>query len=153
MEKNNCKIINSKTGEKFYTTEAAIYRAVNADDGEKCFRQAERNRAINSAKTSDGFSTWTERFEAIKYAAQKIDQYMTEEQVAEKIAFDSDWHNQPMTEKQYSYMVALGIKNINWSMTKGQASELIDLVKREGLGTIGQTDDDGDTLTNTCEIY
>jgi len=138
--KCNLKIKNSDTGEIFYTTESMIYSATHAN-GDKLFSACDRNRAIKAARTPDGFSTWY--FDEIKATAIKYNELETEEQVAEKIELNADWHNHSATQKQLDYLAFLGVKTDGLHITKGRASEMIEIAKSQGVGSLGQDEIDG----------
>jgi len=148
MIETNCKITNRETGETFYTTEACIYEAKTHT------RVSEYNRIVRAAKSTEGFETYQDRFEKIKAEAVKQNKIMTEQDVAEKIAFDSDWRNHPATQRQINFLYTLGVKNFDTkNLTKGQASQMIELVKSEGLDALGQFDDGSEGLQFIGEVY
>ena len=67
---------------------------------------------------------------------------------------DGNWKNDPATSRQIEYMVALGIYNAaEMTLTKGQASNMIEIAKTEGIGSLGY--DEGNTGSNyiSNEVY
>jgi hypothetical protein len=138
--KYNLKIKNTDTGEIFYTTESMIYSATRIN-GDKLFSACDRNRAIKAARTTDGFSTWY--FDEIKACAEKYNEIETEEQLAEKIELAADWHNHSATQKQLDYLASLGVKTDGLHITKGRASEMIEIAKTQGVGSLGQSEIEG----------
>lgn len=138
--KFNLKIKNQNTGEAFYTTESIIC-STTGNDRKPIFSACDRNRAIKAARTPEGFSTW--HFDEIKACAEKYNEIETEEQVAEKIELNANWHNHPATQKQLDYLASLGVKTDGLNITKGRASEMIEIVKNQGVESLGQDEVEG----------